>query len=165
MKPELFGRGSWYFIFKIFFYYMNKEKQILELFTLIKSNNCYDEKLDSIRKALLNDNSTFSYNYILKTNLEELNKVLKLYNVESLKKRLNIIINSLPCEECRQHALKHMQVNNIFNSDCFFYIFHFFLELRNKFYDNKIDRRLFNTKQDFNKNETLFFSKIINTKL
>lgn len=165
MKPELFGRGSWYFIFKIFFYYMNKERQIKDLFKRIKLNNSYDEKLETIRKALLNNNSTFTYQYILETNLDDLEQKVKLYNVESLKKRLNLIINGLPCEECKEHALKHMQINNVFNSNCFFYIFHFFLELRNRFYENEIDRGLFETEQDFIKNETLFFSKIINTKL
>lgn len=164
MKPELFGRGSWYFIFKMFFYYINKEKQEIDLILSIKSKKEYDEKLDSVRKILLKD-SLFSYNYILKTDIKELINVLKYFNVESLKSKLNLIINGLPCEECKQHALKHMSINNVFNSNCFFYIFHFFLELRNKFYENKIDRALFETEEDFIKNETLFFSKIINTNL
>lgn len=164
MKPELFGRGSWYFIFKIFFYYLNKQKQERELILLIKSKG-YDEKLDSLRKTLLKEDSIFTYNYILNNNIEDLEKDLQHNNIESLKKKLNLIINGLPCDECRQHALKHMHVNNIFNSDSFFYIFHFFLELRNRFYENRIDRALFETEEDFIKNETLFFSKIINTKL
>lgn len=164
MKPELFGRGSWYFIFKMFFYYINKEKQEIDLILSIKSKKEYDEKLDSVRKILLKD-SLFSYNYILKTDIKELINVLKYFNVESLKSKLNLIINGLPCEECKQHALKHMSINNVFNSNCFFYIFHFFLELRNRFYENKIDRALFETEEDFIKNETLFFSKIINTNL
>lgn len=165
MKPELFGRGSWYFIFKIFYYYKNQEEQCVNLVKSIKDKKTYDKKLDAAIKIFFKNNKNFTYDIIKEFKLEDLIKKVKVYNIEQLKKKLSYIINGLPCEECKQHALEHMSNNNIHNSIDFLYIFHFFIELRNHFYSNKINRELFDSIEDLSKNEQLLFYKIINTNI
>lgn len=165
MQPTLFGRGTWYFIFKILYYFYRQEKKNIELVLLIKNTSGFDENLNRLRYVYFNNNIFFTYESIQKGNTDNLIALIKYNNIEQLKKKLNHIIQGLPCEECKQHSLALMKANNIFNSQCFFYIFHFFIELRNKFYSNIIDRSLFNTDFDIIKNEKILFSKIINTRL
>lgn len=165
MKPVLFGRGTWCFIFETLIYFYEQEIKHIKLILLIKSKKAYDPELEYKRKIYFKDNIFLSYKKIQKGNQEDLIKVLKHVNIEHLKKKINYIINSLPCEECKQHSLMHMSANQIYNSNCFFYIFHFFLELRNHFYNNPIDRSLFNNGNDLLKNKKLLFQKLINTTL
>lgn len=67
------------------------------------------------------------------------------------------MIEGLPCDECRMHSQKIINKNNIYNTDSMYYIFHFFIELRNTFYQNKINRSMFDTEEDCIKNKNLFF--------
>lgn len=165
MQPKLFGRGTWYFIFKILFYYYKQERKHIEIILLIKAKESYDNNLDNFRKFFFKDNIFLTYEKIQQGNQNDLINIVKQLNIEHLKKKIHYIINSLPCEECKQHSLMHMNANQIFNSNCFFYIFHFFLELRNQFYPNIINRSLFNNGNDFINNEKMLFEKLINTNI
>lgn len=165
MKPELFGRGSWYFIFKFFFLYNKKLIDQYELFDMIREKKEFDKKLDEMRSIYFKNNILFSYNFIKNASAEEIRNNADHYITEELKKKINYIINGLPCEECKTHAKEHISKNNIYESDSFLYIFHFFIELRNRFYPNEIDRSLFETKDDLIKNEDYFFYRIINTSI
>lgn len=161
MKPELFGRGAWLFIFKLFFYYSKKIIEQNELVNLIRQEEEFNKKLEHVRYVFFKDNILFSYNYLKNGNLKTIKNNIEQYNTEHLKNKLSKIINSLPCEECKTHATEHIHINHVYNSDSFFYIFHFFLELRNRFYKNTIDRNLFETYDDFTKNEGFFFLSLI----
>lgn len=132
MNPKLFGRGSWYFLFFVFYEYFEKEqKEICSLKNNIVSKKNIDE------------------------NFEER---IRINNLESLKKKINIMIEGLPCDECRMHTKIFLNKNNIYNSTSMYYIFHFFIELRNSFYENKIQRSMFDNPKDCIKNKELFFN-------
>lgn len=153
MDPKLFGRGSWYFIFNILFYFNLRFRNIQLLINDIKRENF---PTSDFKKRLFNlfphNSSLSSINYILQTSIQELNEECEIDNLELLKKRLMQIINGLPCANCRKHSLKAMEDNSIMSSSSFLYIFHFFIELRNKFYKKKIDRTMFDTTVDLEKN-------------
>lgn len=82
-------------------------------------------------------------------------------DVEEIKYILEIIINSLPCSDCRNHTFEHMKKNKIFESTVLLYIFHFFVELYNKFHTKKIDRTKFDDELNFKLNKKYLFDTII----
>lgn len=157
MNPSLFGRGTWVLFFQFFFYFiknLNKKKNYL---LIIKNDNKTIEE----RTKYLNKFNNIYHDFILnKTEKEIIDKMYK-NDTENLKKKLVILISSLPCHECKNHCLENMEINKILNSDSIFYIFHFFIELRNIFYNNKIDRTLFNTEESILNNEKYLFETII----
>ncbi|QKE44557.1 putative FAD-linked sulfhydryl oxidase [Yalta virus] len=165
MEPKLFGRGTWYFIFKILFYFYKQERKQIDIILYIRSKETYDSNLDNLRRIFFKDNDLLTYEKIQKENKDDLINIVKRTNVEQLKKKIHYIIHSLPCEECKQHSLRHIGVNHIFESISFFYIFHFFLELRNRFYPNVIQRTMFNNGKDLLRNEKMLLQKLLNTNL
>lgn len=58
-------------------------------------------------------------------------------NLESLKRLLYLICNSLPCNSCKLHALTNIEQNNIISSNSLLEILLFFVKLRNKFQEEK----------------------------
>ncbi|AGU99718.1 M035R [Myxoma virus] len=52
-------------------------------------------------------------------------------DVESCKRQLYTIVETLPCPSCRLHAKKAMQDNNVMSSDDLNYIYFFFISLFN----------------------------------
>lgn len=116
MDPKIFGRGTWFFIFSLIYHFIHLIYN--ELDTYFKSKE--------IKSYIKSDD------YYIK-------KIEKKY-LELLKKKISIIIASLPCNECKQHSNNAIIENNIYNADSIYIILHFFIELRNKFYVNKIDR-------------------------
>lgn len=60
--------------------------------------------------------------------------VFRLYNsLEKLKRVVYVICSSLPCKECRSHALENLELNNIMSSEHSYRILIFFIHLRNAF--------------------------------
>lgn len=131
----------------------------------VKKKTMDETSFQEIKTRFFKLDSTITYSFFEREDEYVLVRLIKRLNVEQLKKKLSYVINALPCEECKQHSLHHMNANRIFESSSFFYIFHFFLELRNRFYENEIKRTLFNTRDDLLKNESFLFSKLMNTSL
>lgn len=63
-------------------------------------------------------------------------------DIETCKYHLYIVCKSLPCLECRDHALLSIHKNNIMSSNDINYIYFFFIALYNNLAskpENKID--------------------------
>lgn len=137
MDPKIFGRGTWFFIFVLIYHFIHLTHREFDKYFKNKEINTH-VKPDHI--------------YI--KNIE--NKYLEL-----LKHKLSIIISSLPCNECKQHSNDSMIENNIYNSDSIYVILHFFIELRNKFYRNKIDRLALKNVINIITNEKIILRQIL----
>lgn len=163
MKPELFGRGSWYLIFTTFYYYQDKlNKYMLKIKNIKESLNHDNSKHIEIEiKKIFTHPSLIKIENIKKLNLKELYIIINNSIMEILKNKILLIINSLPCLQCKDHSILLLNKNNILNTNSFLYMFHFFIELRNSFYPNKIDRALFNNMSDISQNKDYLLFNII----
>lgn len=137
MNPKIFGRGTWFFIFVMIYHFIHLMYQEIDKYFLDKDK----------------DTLTLSDDDYIK-NIE--NKYL-----EKLKHKLSLIISSLPCNECKMHTNKAMITNNIYNTDSIYTILHFFIELRNQFYTNKIDRLSLKNVINIISNEKNFLRQIL----
>jgi excinuclease UvrABC ATPase subunit len=163
MKPQLFGRGTWYYIFFLFIYFNERYKNITNTLRDVKKNGKASPQDCKNLKIFFEDNELSNPTYIYKKTIEELTEEAYTTNLELLKKRLMRIISSLPCDHCKTHSLEAMALNNIMSSQSFFFIFHFFLVLRNTFYPNQIDRRMFESVDDLEKNKQKLLFQLIKT--
>lgn len=163
MKPQLFGRGTWYYIFFIFVYFNERYKNIITTLKEVKKSGKPSIQDCKNLKIFFGDHEISSPKYIYKKTLDELIEEAYTLNLELLKKRLMRIVSSLPCEHCKMHSIEAMTLNNVMSSQSFFFIFHFFLVLRNSFYPNKIDRRLFESVDDLEKNKKDLLFQLIKT--
>jgi hypothetical protein len=116
MDPKVFGRGTWFFIFVLIYHFIHLTYKEIDNFFKSKEVKKYSEPDEY---------------YI---------KIIENKYLELLKKKISIIISSLPCNECKQHSNHAIIENNIYNATSIYVILHFFIELRNNFYNNKIDR-------------------------
>ncbi|AKS26456.1 putative FAD-linked sulfhydryl oxidase [Diachasmimorpha longicaudata entomopoxvirus] len=83
-------------------------------------------------------------------------------DIEDFKYLLNIFLGSLPCEECKTNCMESMNKNKIYDTDDFLVIFHFFLELYNKFHkQNPIDRTRFENYAELETNKKYLFDQML----
>lgn len=166
MEPEIFGRGSWLFIFQMLFYYYNILDQGFNYLSNIKaSHNIKNiENLENIEIDNTEIKKIFgSISKIQKLDLETSYNIFNNIIIEDLKKKIMTVISGLPCQQCKEHSLQNLNMNNIFNTTSFLYIFHFFIDFRNLFYLNKIDRKLINNFTDIGLQERNIIYNIIKT--
>lgn len=151
MDPKLFGRGTWIFLF-VLIYFFGVDIILIEEF----ENNKNDLKIliNSINSINITENNNLENRQLFLSNL-------KYSIMQVMKHRLRIMLKALPCNKCINHTFINIKNNNVFDSDNFLYIFHFFIELRNNFYINKIDRSLFNTNNDFINNKKKLFHSLL----
>lgn len=157
MNPHIFGRGSWIIFFQFFFFYMKNLIKKKNYINLIKDKN---NSLEIRTKTLENFKPEYHY-FILNHDEEEIIEKMYKNDLENFKKKLVILVSSLPCNDCVEHCLRNMNKNKVLESECFFYILHFFIELRNMFYTNKINRTLFNDEDGLEANEIFLFKILI----
>lgn len=168
MEPGLFGRGSWAFIFYILYFFIDDLKKIDNY---IKKNDEFDFKLSSVNLKIEdtddNDTDNTKINNFIKSldkdGKDEIVLFLKEKIFDLVEKKITTLLYSLPCSTCIEHSIKNLEKNknNVFESRDFLNVFHFFLELRNSFYENQIDRKLFDSYQDVIENKIFLFKKII----
>lgn len=137
MDPKIFGRGTWFFIFVMIYHFIHLTYQDIDQYFINKDK----------RKFIYTDKY-----YISKIE----NKYL-----EKLKHKLSILISALPCNECKLHTNEAMIENNIYNADSIYIILHFFIELRNQFYTNKIDRMSLKNVINIISKEKIFLRQIL----
>lgn len=159
MDPKLFGTGTWAMIFHMIYMFIFDLEQIKKLETQsydLQTINRILESLTSVRINIQEDFISSSHtNNILIPNIK--NNILELF-----KKRLSVVIDALPCNVCRSHSQNDLNVNKIFEQEDIFVILHFFIELRNSFYENKINREEFSTSDKIIRNKMHLFKIILN---
>lgn len=157
MNPHIFGRGSWVIFFQFFFFNIKNVIKKKNYIKIIKDKNNSSETRTKVLEIFRPE-----YHHFILNN-DETDIIEKMYknDLENFKKKLVMLVTSLPCNECVEHCLKNMNKNKVLESDCFFYILHFFIELRNLFYSNKINRTLFDDEDNLEKNENYLFQILI----
>lgn len=157
MNPHIFGRGSWFIFFQIFYYFIKNLIKKKNYINIIKNKNkTIEERIEYLNK--FNQNY---HDFILNNTETDLIIKINKIDIEDFKKKLVILISSLPCNDCKNHCFLNMNNNKILESENIYFIFHFFIELRNNFYSNKIDRNFFDTEENIIKNENILFEIII----
>lgn len=153
MDPHIFGRGTWILLFTFLYLFGD------DILFIKKAINDELITIDEIKKKI----QTIT---LIKDKLEHNERLtylndLKYTLMEIFMRYLNILLKALPCNHCVKHTLEGLKNNKILDTPSFFIIFHFFIELRNSFYINKIDRRLFNTIDNINKNKPIIFNILL----
>lgn len=157
MDPKIFGRGTWFFIFKLIYFFIHNMHKEIDIFFKIKdlmiTPNSDPELIENVKKKYPE--------YIKNIDNNNYIEVIKKNNLEMLKKKISILVSSLPCNECKIHTNECLNVNNIYETDSIYIILHFFIELRNKFYDLKIDRLALKDVSSIIKNEKFLLKQIL----
>ncbi len=153
MDPRMFGRGTWVMIFHMIYMFILDINQI-KIFRIEKKKlSDLPSLIQNIRSIYINPNlDSESKNDLNMFLIEAEDTILELF-----KKNINRLIDSLPCNDCKQHTKKYLKKNNLYDEDDIFLFLHFFIELRNYFYHNKIDRKLFKTESEIIENKKLLF--------